>query len=638
MYDKTISMTKQRVGLHAVILLSVSAVSIGAQPIERLEFVNASVADVLVALGLAAGRIVVPDDTVEGVATYRFVETDFHAALAAVMRRFGLFATEADGIVIVSRSAVDLHDDGSVSIRSNRVDPETLLRRLSRETQTPILFDPLPPRPLSLFAEKMQLHDVLDLVCQSLDGFEVLAQEQSYLVRRQQGALTEPSRNTTPSEPAATRRIELTHVSAATLMDLLPSRSLADVELRLDRAHDVVTIAGPVESAERVGQIIAQIDVPLSGRAYHSFRLSHVAWQDFLSRLPQELARLPLIQRPGSSIGTLLATAEQAAEFAHHIELFDTPSERHLFDLQHITTETLLSSLPPTASRSQIVPAGDSSRFFFLGSRDAREEFAADLASIDCPVPRIRYELLVIQYQVSESYDHEFGLANRIAAPESPHAILGNLGSLLSVSFDIVSAFGYHFAAQLSSQLSETRAQIIADVVLRGSSGQRVRFQNTDTFRYREPELSGTASASAGVVREITSGLVVDLTGHLVHDRTLLLDVVVSLSKRGIDVSAQGNPPPTSERMIQTKLRAETGQPIAIGRFVFQEQSHGSQGPPFLAGIPLVSDLLGMAERQVEAGELAIYLIPHVDELPNASVGVNDELFRLAAALLGEPR
>ena len=88
--------------------------------------------------------------------------------------------------------------------------------------------------------------------------------------------------------------------------------------------------------------------------------------------------------------------------------------------------------------------------------------------------------------------------------------------------------------------------------------------------------------------------------------------------------------------MIQTQLRAEAGEPVAIGRFAYQERSNGTQGPPILAAIPLVSELLGMREQQVEAGELAIYLIPHVDEVNRSELDSDHEMRRLYSALIGE--
>jgi type II secretory pathway component HofQ len=218
----------------------------------------------------------------------------------------------------------------------------------------------------------------------------------------------------------------------------------------------------------------------------------------------------------------------------------------------------------------------------------------------------------VIQYHDSSGVDHDLGIASKVSTPHSPHAILGELGGALSIGFDLVSAFGYHFAVQLTRKLSETSAEIVADAILVASSGERVRFENTDTFRYRERDSSDT-DLSYGVVREITSGLVVDLTGVVTGNGSIDVNALVSLSKRGADLSGQGNPPPTSERMIATRTSVEPGKVALLGRFVFQEESSSSDGSPLLGRIPVVSNLLGSSRHRTETAELVIYLIPHID-------------------------
>ena len=70
----------------------------------------------------------------------------------------------------------------------------------------------------------------------------------------------------------------------------------------------------------------------------------------------------------------------------------------------------------------------------------------------------------------------------------------GELSNLLDISFDIITEFGYEFAVNLNTKVGNKTANIFTDTTLTAISGQEIKFQNTDTYRYLEYRASSRLS------------------------------------------------------------------------------------------------------------------------------------------------
>jgi type II secretory pathway component GspD/PulD (secretin) len=206
---------------------------------------------------------------------------------------------------------------------------------------------------------------------------------------------------------------------------------------------------------------------------------------------------------------------------------------------------------------------------------------------------------------------------------------MGTIGSLLSLSFDIVSTFGYQFGVQLSLDLSTNKARVLADTTLIGVSDQEISFQNTETYRYREIEIDEDGNTKyTGVTREITSGLIFNIKGWVSGDGMITMDVKATVSKRGTDVSTEsGSIPPTSENVVNTKIRTLSGKPLVIGGLIRQERNIHVAKVPILGSIPLLGYLFQSRKESVENSELVIYIVPHLDysKLEETEIGLRLE-------------
>jgi type II secretory pathway component GspD/PulD (secretin) len=190
------------------------------------------------------------------------------------------------------------------------------------------------------------------------------------------------------------------------------------------------------------------------------------------------------------------------------------------------------------------------------------------------------------------------------------------LGSVMSLNLDVVGAFGLHFAGELQAAITESRAKVFADTTLNGVSGKQIIFQNTNTYRYRDNNLDPETGEPvySGVTKEIVSGLKLEVTGDVTGDGMITSRITASVSRQGTDLSTTtGNPPPTSEKVITTEVRAKSGEPVVLSGLGQEEESENVSRTPLLSKIPLIGALFKGKEKSTEKTELVIYLLPSAE-------------------------
>ncbi len=276
----------------------------------------------------------------------------------------------------------------------------------------------------------------------------------------------------------------------------------------------------------------------------------------------------------------------------------------------------LLKNLPPSVSKEDLVATADSTLLFFTGSEEKRRLLMRELDLLDRPVPQIRYELLVVQYQDQEGLDWSRKL-NVDATPSSlPNAFLGSIAELLNLNFNIVSTFGYLFALELNLGLETKQADVLADTSLTGLSGQEIKFQNTETSRYQEIEIDPDTGEQlpTGVTREITTGLIIGMNGWVSGDGMITMKVTSTVSKLGAGSSTKtGELPTTSEKIVSTNVRTPSGTPVVIGGLIQQTKDITIDKTPFLGDIPLLGLLFQNRVETTTRTELVIYIVPHLE-------------------------
>ena len=420
--------------------------------------------------------------------------------------------------------------------------------------------------------------------------------------------------------------IQLRHITVDNALALLPNEYSAGAFVKADKTSNSVYLSGSTEEITPIADFIAMLDVPEEDKTFSRFEVHFMPVKDFIALLPADLARAAPVVVPGSNAFIANISREQKEKFVGYIDLVDRQNAGTPVRLKFIRSEELSQFLPPSINKEDLVITADPTLVFYKGSRDKYAYFSEQLKLMDQPKPQIRYQLLVIQYQRSDNINWSRGV-NVNPAKDSGSGTAGSgmfsgvFSNLVNVNFDVISGLGYRFALNLNMQIGEDKAKILADTTLNGITGQDIKFENTTTFRYRDTTIDPETGKPfyTGVTREITSGLVLNINGWVSGDGMVTMDVKANVSKQdesGINASATTNPPPTSERVVNTRVRTNSGTPVVIGGLLQVEKVENIKKIPVLGSIPLLGRLFQDVIVQDNTTEMIIYIVPHVHNGP----------------------
>ena len=422
--------------------------------------------------------------------------------------------------------------------------------------------------------------------------------------------------------------IPLVNISIQDFQKLLPSEFYSSKLFKFDEGANRIILNGTLEELSPIQDFINKIDKPVANQNCYLYNLSFLEVKNLKSILPPKLKYLEPIIIPNSNSFIVMCTPQQKNELDQFIAIADTRLDSHFVRLKYLKAEDLLKSLPPSIAKENIYVTGDPSVVFFIGSKEKLNSFKKELELIDKPIPQIRYQLLVIQYNRDDSFSletetvgsYEHPLQDEPDMDKSLGSIIGDFGGILKLNFDILGSFGAEFATKLQTKLVNSKAKVFADTTLNGISGQEIKFQNTETSRFIIPvEIeSGTTTSKVNKTIEISSGLIINIKGWISGDGMITMDLNATISKKK-GGSEANQLPSTSEKIINTHVRTRSGEPIIISGLIYQDFDQSIQKVPILADIPLLGLLFQRPAETIKNIEMVIYIIPQVqlDDLDN---------------------
>ncbi len=431
--------------------------------------------------------------------------------------------------------------------------------------------------------------------------------------------------------------VPLAHISAQRVPALLPTSLASTNRLRVDTQSNSVIMSGKPAEIAPIRAYLEHIDRPPANRDYYLFELSFILVDEFLRVLPEEFGPEHAVVIPGSQSFVLPLSKEKRQRLRTYIASVDRAVNSEPFTLRYIRVSDLIERLPPGVNREEVFATTDPSTFFFVGDEKKRDFLRRKLPSVDRPARQIRYELLVIQHDRGTGLNREITLDADTLTGGERNSFFGSIGKLLALKFDIVSAFGWLFALNLNLQLSSARARVLADTTLNGISGEQITFRNTNTYRYRDAVVNPDTGHldPTGVVREITSGLIIGINGWVSGGDVITMDITSTVSARSADTSGSATAlPPTSEKVITTHVRTKSGKPVVIGGLLERTTERQVDKTPWLGDLPVVGPLFQKATSSSQDSELSVYILPRVEQIPEQTISLDARLMQIYQRLI----
>ena len=436
-----------------------------------------------------------------------------------------------------------------------------------------------------------------------------------------------------------TEIVPLKWISAQEITSLIPSELTSSSIIKIDKNTNTILLTGTKEEIAPVKNVIEKIDVPMGGMKYKRIDLKYLNAKDIVSLIPSNITQHQSVVIPNTNSILASGTDETLNNLTQFIENVDIKKSGIPIKLKYIKVETLLKSIPPSIKKEDIVDSGFPNLIFYTGSEENKNLFLHELNMIDKPQPQIKYQLLIIQYTEGNSVSLKPTI---LITPDNGNnsenfIFNGELSNIMNLNFDIISKFGYYFAANLNARITDNTANVFTDTTLTALSGQDVKFQNTDTYRYIEYDYDNSSSTRSSVTQQITSGLIVSLNGWISGDNMITMTVNATISKQNTDNSSSSNSsssatttlPSTSERVVTTQVRTKSGEPVVISGLIKEDITDTESRVPFLGRIPLLGRLFKHTTKGKEKTEIVIYIVPHLiqDQETSDSDSLNIERY-----------
>ena len=618
------------------------------------EFIQQDINEIIYAVSLSNKTPIICDDTVVGRASFRFAGTDFDTAFESFLTSNRLYVKKTDTVWTVSRIKIELSKVGEqqlFNVDAYDVIPSRLFEKMSEETGITIIHEALPNVTTSIHIKNVTVKEAVSLVMKSWSDYEIVDSNNVIQIKRPQNTQNQHLLNAInigkcdvsyvkDTENTFLYSINLEKCSLGNILEKLFAIEKKDFSIVIPSQTTIERLTATDKTFEEALELICSqcnttftkvndvYIIHLSQNSAEKLIKEETIWNSYTLKYTKADEIIPLLQMRFSNLKLLKLSdfsiiyenpISQIEEINDFISLCEIPKSSYVVKLQYIKPSYFLEHLPPSVTAKQFLDTGSGNTLFFLGSEEAYNLLLTELKEIDKPVTRIKYDLLILQVQ--ETFSNKWNITNGIQTTSEgyDYNLQSFLGSVMSLNFDVIATFGYSFASQLQAGISENKVQVYADTTLHGVSGTNIKFQNTNTYRYREPYVDSTTgeTKNTGVTREIVSGLILDIEGWVSGDGMVTTTVKATVSRQGADVSkSTGNPPPTYEKQITTQVRGMAGEPVILTGLKQNDISESQQRTPWISKIPIIGWLFKGKDKSKENTEMIVYLVPHIDDEP----------------------
>lgn len=433
-----------------------------------------------------------------------------------------------------------------------------------------------------------------------------------------------------------TKTIRLENITVDKLISILPAELSASSLMKTDKFTNTIYLTGSETEIEPIENFIISSDVPYLSGSWKRFDLKNTTADVVIPLIPKDYLYSDCISISGSNAFITLTTADNENKLKSFIDSVDNKDKTYAIKLNYIKSDDLIKNLPPSVKKENVYTTNDLGMVFFTGTDSGYNDFIKELAHLDKPSRQIRYQILVLQRQKTDSYNwgSGFNLNSASKSDGGTYSFASTLSNIFNINFDIIAKFGMQFAGSLNAEISNGLSHVLADTTLNGLSGEKVKFSNTSTYRYRDVVIEGTTSRYTTTTREITSGLTLDIDGWVSGDDMITVNVNAGVSKQSASGSSsssttdQTNPPSTTQKSVSTTVRTKSGEPVIIGGLLQSEEDSSESRTPGLGAIPVVGNLFKTSKANIVDTEFVIYLVPFAEKYETSIRDVNKNINR----------
>lgn len=612
------------------------------------DFFDCEIRDILYAVSLDTGISIVADDTVKGKGSFRFVGDDFETGFNSFLSSCRLYVKKIDDVWTVSKFKIE-KTDNAFYLDAYDLLPLQVIEKLSLFVSQPITYESLPTNLLNLHFSAATEFELLQSLCMYFTGYEVLKNERGYHFAKNQkmqkhelsladivfnfeadGKFFVDVKNAIFTEVLnkffdfiCAEEKKSFCIMANTDVKILRTSFVAKDYLEAlnklctQNGFESVFVDGIFYIVSNSGAKELLISEP---KTWKKYKLNYLKAEKFVPFVNKKVGKIDQIVLPDEYSVLLKVSNGEDLQITELLNYVDVKTQTYLLTLEYITPQDLLKFLPPSVDKNSITVADDNSCIYFKGTEEAYKNVCKEISLCDRPAQRISYDLLILQYdENSENMWSSNFAVNRLSKGNQNNGSV-QLGSVMNLNLNVISAFGLNFAANLQSSIEENETRVFADTTLHGISGKKINFQNTNTYRYRDNNVDPETGKPiySGVTREIISGIKIDILGRVSGNGMITSTVTASVTRQGVDTSSStGNPPPTTEKIVTTEVCGKSGEVVVLSGLIQNAQTETEKRTPIFSKIPILGNLFKNKNKINQNSQMVIYLVPYLENLEN---------------------
>lgn len=601
------------------------------------DFSNCDIKDILYAVSLDTGIPIVADDTVSGTGDLKFAGKDFNIAFDSFLKTTRLYVEKTENVWTVSRYAVCKESTGSINFDAYDMSPALMLEKLSLVLDSVITYDTLPSSKMSVHFKNLSEKELMDNLARRFGSYEAIhmnpgvvhfakkvenfkvetgnsyvnlwvGEDNSYNVDLRNALFSEVVCQLFEKVETETGKkisfCNLSNCDPKITRACFCSSCFDDLltKLCLQNGCNYLLCNGIyyIFSDEKASTIL------IFGESnWEKFYLKYTSTDIIFPVIQVHLNKVQCVSVPDRNYFFAKVTESEKKQILELIKEIDIKLSTYVVELKYLKPGEFLQQLPPSVGKEKVFAADDNSSVYFKGTEEEFENLCEQLELIDKPPKRISYDLLILQYDETSQQNFTFNTAADSLTMGSRNNLAAQLGTVLGLNLNVVTAFGINFAASLQASLEKNSTKVFADTTLHGVSGKTISFQNTNTYRYRDNNLDPDTGKPvySGITKEIVSGITLEIQGWISGEGMITSSVKAVVSRQGIDMSSStGNPPPTSEKVVTTEVCCKSGEPVVLSGLVQDSATTEKKGL-----------FLMPRENTKEKTQMVIYLVPHIE-------------------------
>lgn len=377
---------KRRIVLH--IFLTLFSFSIFAQDKNIfMDFRNQKVSDIIYSIADLCNESVYIDETVTGNATFHFEDVSFESAINRFATYCQLYVEMDNNVYTFSKVKMQTSVDGKISLNTENVNIELLLKYLSRKTNTTILFDSLPNTNITIRVNDVLLEDILNLVIVKLPGFNIERVSSGFYITKNNSSAGRKNVDVfTLSNVEDKYYLSIQRSSFTNFLESLFKKGNREYSLLLKSNVQLEGINYSDKSFDELLSLILEqvnCDYTVLNGIYYIFeiqrkdilknlkqtkiiKLKNISIENLILLLPTELNSAAFIKTDKVNNSIILNGSENEIkaieDFISKIDVGDSDFYYKKFELKNITAKEALTLMPKNLLRSEVIdlPTGNS--------------------------------------------------------------------------------------------------------------------------------------------------------------------------------------------------------------------------------------------------------------------------------------